>query len=714
MRGALMLLCPLATAMGQSDGIWPWDDDPSWHDVVTWAADTVASPSVEDILRAAAAELRIGRPVQALRLLEQVRPSDPALVVQLRALRGAASEATGNDSAAADLYARAALGATGTTAGLLAARAGRAFGRLGRADRAFGAYTRAADLLPAAAGWLRLRAAAVAATPATAESLLTSVPAAGNGIAQSIRAGVWLGVGDTAAAINGYTVAGAYVRAAALALATGDSADARTLAYRGLRERDGATLRAALDLVETVLPPSDASEFMDAARAWAGVREIGRAVRYGRRAVLAGDSSVETAVTLGEWLERNGARRAAVAVYARGGVDGAYLRARAQLRLGRRSEAARGFVSFALEHGTHRWAPLALYLAAEVRGSDSLYRAVIAHWPAHAYASRARFRLARRFLRRADTAAAVTLYASEVDAGGENARLARYLLARTRLRRGEIDVARAAFEALARDDSVGYYGTIARAAVGLAAPVFAAPPSRTPTPAVQQSLRVLDLLVAMGLVDETVLEIDALMQREWADVNEMLDLAEGLIARGRGPLGVRLGWRATRELSLNDARVIRVIFPWPNRTMIEREARKFDIDPYLLAGLIRQESSFQATATSRAGARGFMQLMPATARGVARRLRVPWNETMFGVADANVHIGAAHFAGLLRQFDGNIVAALAAYNAGGSRARRWLRYPGASDPAFFVEGIPFVETRGYVRTVVRNHALYRALYGPSE
>lgn len=709
-----MLLWPLATATGQSNGIWPWEDGQSWHDVVAWAADTVERPQVEDVLRAAAAELRIGRPEQALRLLEPVRPSDPALVAQLRALRGAASEATGNDSAAADLYSRAALGVTGTTAGVLAARAGRAFDRMGRTDRAFAAYTGAADLLPAAAGWLRLRAAGVAPTPATAESLLTSAPAAGNAIAQTIRAAAWLGVGDTAAAIAGYTVAGAYVRAAELALAAGDSADARTLAYRGLRERDGTARRAALDLVEAVLPPSDASEFMDAARAWAGVRETERAVRYGRRAVSAGDSSAETAVALGEWLEQSGARSAAVAVYARGGVDGIYLRARAQLRLGRRSEAARGFVAFASEHPTHKWAPLALYLAADVRGSDSLFRAVIANWPTHAYASRARFRVARRFLRRADTASAVALYASEVDAEGENARLARYLLARIRLRHGETSVARAAFEALARDDSVGYYGTIARAAVGLATPIFAPPPPRTPTPAVQHALRVLDLLLAAGFSDELALEIDALMQREWADANEMLDLAEGLIARGRGPLGVRLGWRATRELSLNDPRVIRVIFPWPNRTMIEREARKFDIDPYLLAALIRQESSFETTATSRAGARGFMQLMPATARDVARRLRVPWNETTFGVADANVHIGAAHFAGLLRQFDGNIVAALAAYNAGGSRARRWLRYPEASDPAFFVEGIPFVETRGYVRTVVRNHALYRALYGPPE
>ncbi len=81
------------------------------------------------------------------------------------------------------------------------------------------------------------------------------------------------------------------------------------------------------------------------------------------------------------------------------------------------------------------------------------------------------------------------------------------------------------------------------------------------------------------------------------------------------------------------------------------------------------------------------------------------------MADANVHLGTAHLNQLLRQYDSAIVPSLAAYNAGGRAVSRWLRYPEARDPFLFVERIPYRETRGYVKAVMRNRALYRALYG---
>lgn len=115
-------------------------------------------------------------------------------------------------------------------------------------------------------------------------------------------------------------------------------------------------------------------------------------------------------------------------------------------------------------------------------------------------------------------------------------------------------------------------------------------------------------------------------------------------------------------------------------------------------------------ATSRAGARGLMQLMPSTASHVARRIGVSWNRSLLGVADANLHVGAAHLSALLRRYDGDPVAALAAYNAGGRPVSRWLRFPEAADPHLFVERIPYLETREYVKTVLRNLELYRALY----
>ena len=113
---------------------------------------------------------------------------------------------------------------------------------------------------------------------------------------------------------------------------------------------------------------------------------------------------------------------------------------------------------------------------------------------------------------------------------------------------------------------------------------------------------------------------------------------------------------------------------------------------------------------SRAGARGMMQLMPPTAREVARRMGVEWSDNFLVVPDANIHVGAGHLATLLRHYRGSLVLSLAAYNAGMRPVERWRRRYDTSDLARFVERIPYAETRGYVRAVLRNRGLYRALY----
>jgi soluble lytic murein transglycosylase len=129
----------------------------------------------------------------------------------------------------------------------------------------------------------------------------------------------------------------------------------------------------------------------------------------------------------------------------------------------------------------------------------------------------------------------------------------------------------------------------------------------------------MDLLNAIGLDPEIEELIDYVLNDDRWTVEQQLDIAEHLNARGHTIEGIRLGWRLTRELTLNHQRVVRIIFPWPRRAMVEREAEKFGLDPFLVAGLIRQESAFDPHATSRAGAKGLMQLMPSTARSLARR-----------------------------------------------------------------------------------------------
>jgi soluble lytic murein transglycosylase len=137
------------------------------------------------------------------------------------------------------------------------------------------------------------------------------------------------------------------------------------------------------------------------------------------------------------------------------------------------------------------------------------------------------------------------------------------------------------------------------------------------------------------------------------------------------------------------------------------------VDALLLAAIVRQESVFDVEALSPAGARGLAQLLPSTAALTARGLDVTFYPEWITVPDLNLHLGAAHLAELLRRF-GRVDAAVAAYNAGPSPLRRWLERDGAHDPDRFIELIPYPETRGYVRSVLRNRELYRALYGDPE
>ena len=142
-------------------------------------------------------------------------------------------------------------------------------------------------------------------------------------------------------------------------------------------------------------------------------------------------------------------------------------------------------------------------------------------------------------------------------------------------------------------------------------------------------------------------------------------------------------------------------------------ARPKGVEPALMHAVARQESEFDPRAVSRADARGLMQLLPSTAKQVARGLRMRYSASRLFDADYNVTLGSAYLAELLEDFDGSYVLALAAYNAGPSRARRWVRQnglpgQGSIDPIDWVELIPISETRNYVQRVLENLQIYRA------
>ncbi|MQA66437.1 MAG: transglycosylase SLT domain-containing protein [Alphaproteobacteria bacterium] len=179
------------------------------------------------------------------------------------------------------------------------------------------------------------------------------------------------------------------------------------------------------------------------------------------------------------------------------------------------------------------------------------------------------------------------------------------------------------------------------------------------------------------------------------------------IAAGRSDVAV---WAAKDSLKEG---VHLIDTGWPREPLPENR-RGLEIG--IVLALMRQESAFNPDAVSWAGARGLMQLMPATARKVAKGLGLPFSrERLLNDPAYNMAIGSTYFSQVLEEFSGSYALALAAYNAGPSRARRWLKdlgdfRRGEIDAVDWIEMIPFDETRDYVQRVIENVQVYRALF----
>jgi soluble lytic murein transglycosylase len=154
-----------------------------------------------------------------------------------------------------------------------------------------------------------------------------------------------------------------------------------------------------------------------------------------------------------------------------------------------------------------------------------------------------------------------------------------------------------------------------------------------------------------------------------------------------------------------------LLFPLPYRGELFQAAQARQLDPYTLAGLIRQESEFNPEAISRARALGLTQVVPATGRIHARQAGVArFNSRILLQPGPNLRIGSTILKSMLDSNGGQWEQTLAAYNAGPNRVTEWLTWYKYREPAEFVEAIPFTETRDYVQAVLRNADLYRRLY----
>ncbi|WP_374623195.1 transglycosylase SLT domain-containing protein [Devosia sp.] len=288
-----------------------------------------------------------------------------------------------------------------------------------------------------------------------------------------------------------------------------------------------------------------------------------------------------------------------------------------------------------------------------------------------------------------------------------------YWLGRTLEKLGDETAARTAFQSAARYGTL-YYGQLAREALGKKGVAIREMPAWKTAEAAFEGL---ELVRAVRLLaDNGHKEMAVPLLRSFAhgfkNGSELLlaaRLAQSLEAHH---LAITIADTAEKRGFPLD------LFNFPKDGLPNTQLASMDVAA--IYAIARQESRFQVDAVSAAGARGLMQLMPATAKETAGKIGVGYSASrLTSDAEYNALLGSTYLKAQLEAFDGSLVLAAAAYNAGAGNARKWVETYGDPrseeiDPVVWIELIPVQETRQYVKRVVGNYLVYRARLGKDD
>jgi soluble lytic murein transglycosylase len=609
----------------------------------------------------------------------------------------------------------------------------RAMDRANALDSAAAFYASAAARIGEARDWLRLRAAGVTGDSAARAALANAVtlePARSRIVWTDAQARER--AGDFIGAARSYRIVGAEQAALRVeALAARDDASRAAVAERiaAYLARSPGTpdARVALDVLETLRVPLTRDQELRVARGAASAGVTARAIR-GFQAASATSLSPSDRMAYAGALARGGRRAEAIRLYEQIESEGdalagagAYQRARMLVQSGNAAAARKALPTIASRYANagNVSAPALLLLADlqidvnDLTGATRNLAELTRRYPTAAQAPLARFQGALLVFAAHPLRAAamldslVALYPDD-----EEALAARYWAARALERAGRRDEAMTRWRAIASESPLSYYATLSSRRLGRPLALASAGPDMPPRIAAvdsaAQRIRVLRLL---GMDVEASFEVEALFDRGDKSAAEAATIAQTLIDAGAPARGLRLAVRALDRGAPATRALLRAAFPVLHADALVESSRAMALDPALVAGLIRQESTWNPDAVSPVGARGLMQLMPSVGASIASgRGYAVWNPVLLFDPDVSMQLGTRHLASSLRGRD-DPTRALAAYNAGASRVTRWSRRPGASDPEQFAEWIPFVETRDYVRAVIRNRAVYSRIYG---
>jgi soluble lytic murein transglycosylase len=353
----------------------------------------------------------------------------------------------------------------------------------------------------------------------------------------------------------------------------------------------------------------------------------------------------------------------------------------------------------------------------------TLYRQIAARFPNRDVAGAAMWRLGWIAWLRGDIAAAGEQWARLADAPGGRAfrGAALYWRGRTVEQARDRAAAEPIYVKILGEAPRSYYGMLAARRVARApetvrrTPSVAFPAKPEDAVATDPGFARVDLLRRIGLVEYAWEELEDVVQASVGDHVRLYGASAAYVRDERYHLALRIVRRHFGTLAVSGDPTLprafwEIIYPLGWRSEVTDAAQRAGLDPYLVAAVVREESSYYPRAVSRAGARGLMQLMPATARPMADLRGLAFEGgLLLDDPRANLDMGASFLAGLLKEF-GDPRVALAAYNAGPKRARDWWKTRRTNDMEAWVEQIPYDETRQYVKRVTLSWEEYRRIY----
>jgi soluble lytic murein transglycosylase len=612
--------------------------------------------------------------------------------------------------------------------------------RAGREDEGVRALDQARGQIPAVAGWVATLAAEALAERGDTARVRAFLAAEEDELPVPARARA----ARLRAHLAARDVAGARALAVAFARETDVPAERAALdvaaAQAMLQLRDTASARQALRAALAASPSVDAARLLNGLGGLTVNDRLAIATVYDRagnkpralegyRAFLAANPGnqdvrlrmVRALFAAGRYAEVDAAAAPLYAAAPAVGAEAMFLTGRAQYRRDARAQARATFLRTADRYPGTSGAAEALFLVADMAhdardaaGARAGYQRTADRAPGTERAGLALMRLGGMQMNARDYAGAQAAFdrGRSVEAYWPQAT---YWAARARAARGDTAGAAALYREVRQREPLSYYAL--RSAERLKQ-AFWPIPLRDSVPddaasrrTVAQWMYAVDLLRAAGLDAEAKAEVERRVREAGENRALLYPLAESINERGYTSQGIRIALEMQKRDEPVGARFLRILYPLPYRGIIQGEAKLRGLDPAQVAAMIRQESWFNATAVSGPGARGLMQVMPETGRGLASGAGIrDWDADLLFNPEINVALGTRFLADQMRAYDGSLPSVFAAYNAGPGRIRTWSQYPEYRDEELFTERIPFTETRDYVKILTRNMAVYRGLY----